>query len=54
MKRVVGNYFTDTEADFVRIANLLETAGLEVARQGGITQAVIIEDAVDEVETEEN
>ena len=50
MKRVVGNYFTDTEADFMRIADLLETAGFEVAQQGGIYQAVIIEEAVDEAE----
>lgn len=42
MKKVIGTFFNDTEEDFQAFVQVFEDAGYEVARQGGVRQAVVI------------
>ena len=52
MKQVIGTFFNDNEANFKKFVKLFEDNGYEVARQGGMMQAVVIEE-VPEEETEQ-
>lgn len=52
MKQVIGTFFNDREEDFKKFVKLFEDNGYEVARQGGVQQAVVIEDIIEE-ETEQ-
>lgn len=48
MKQVIGTFFNDREEDFKTFVQIFEDAGYEVARQGGICQAVVITEVPDE------
>ena len=52
MKQVIGTFFNDKEEDFKKFVKLFEENGYEVARQGGVMQAVVIEEVFEE-ETEQ-
>lgn len=48
MKQVIGTFFNDRDEDFQTFVNLFEENGYEVARQGGVNQAVVITNEPDE------
>ena len=48
MKQVIGTFFNDREEDFKKFVKLFEDNGYEVARQGGVQQAVVIEEIPEE------
>lgn len=52
MKQVIGTFFNDNEANFKKFVKLFEDNGYEIARQGGMMQAVVIEEVFEE-ETEQ-
>lgn len=53
MKQVIGTFFNDREEDFKTFVKLFEDAGYEVARQGGVQQAIVITEVNDEEPVEE-
>jgi len=52
MKQVVGTFFNDREEDFKDFVRIFEDNGYEVAKQGGVMQAVVIKEVFEE-ETEQ-
>lgn len=52
MLQIAGTFFNDEEEDFKAFVELFKEKGYQVAKQGGVMQAVVIKEVPDDNQEE--